>query len=334
MVSIAESVRTIAPRRAISREPSASAIVTVAASPSGTAATATETPTRKASRSDSPRASMAAPSTTVTPTPSTTIQRARLPSRACSGVGGGSASSASCGDRTLLGSRAGGDDDGCCAPARCARAGVDHRRPLRERRSGGHGRRSLRHRCGLARQERLVDLEPVGVEHAGVGGNPVALADADDVAGDELAGGDGTLAAVTDHGRDALERCVQGEHGALGPQLLREAEGSVEDDDQPDRRRLDRLADRGRDERRCDEQPDERLDQLAGGDAPVGRAAGAVELVRPVPLESGSGLGRGEAERQVGVELERETVGLGGVCLLQRGLGHGSIIAPGAGPAR
>ena len=53
-VSTAVSRRAMAPRAAIARAPSANAMVTVAASPSGTAATATETPTRKASSNVDP----------------------------------------------------------------------------------------------------------------------------------------------------------------------------------------------------------------------------------------------------------------------------------------
>jgi hypothetical protein len=94
-VSIASRRRTIAPRRAIARAPSASAAVTVAANPSGTAATATATPTRNASWSGSSCSSIDAVSSTVTVTPAITIWRASRASRLASGVGGGFASAAS-----------------------------------------------------------------------------------------------------------------------------------------------------------------------------------------------------------------------------------------------
>ena len=93
-VSTAVNRRAMAPRDAISRAPSASAMVTVAASPSGTAATATDTPTRNASSSEDPRASMAPPNASVTTTPKPTIRRVKAPTRRCSGVGGGFAVSA------------------------------------------------------------------------------------------------------------------------------------------------------------------------------------------------------------------------------------------------
>ncbi len=139
--------------------------------------------------------------------------------------------------------------------------------------------------------------------------------------------GIGTLTAVPDHRGEALERRVQGEDGTLGPQLLGEAERGVENDDQADRRRLDRLADRCRDQRRRDEQADEGLDQLAGGDAAVGRAASAPELVRPVPLEPGRGLCGIEAAHRIGAELERDPLGIQGVRRLQPRFGHRMIIA-------
>ena len=93
-VSTAESRRTIAPRAAIARAPWASAIVTVAASPSGTAATATATPTRKASCSEAPRSNIPAASKPMTATPSASIARDSEASRRCSGVAGGFAAAA------------------------------------------------------------------------------------------------------------------------------------------------------------------------------------------------------------------------------------------------
>ena len=64
-------------------------MVTVAASPSGTAATATDTPTRNASSSEDPRASIAPESAIVTSTPSTTMTRVSPATLRCNGVGGG-----------------------------------------------------------------------------------------------------------------------------------------------------------------------------------------------------------------------------------------------------
>ena len=162
------------------------------------------------------------------------------------------------------------------------------------------------------------------MKHTRVGGNAVALTDPQEIARDELAGRDGALAAVPDDRREALERRVQSEDGTLRPQLLREAERGVEDDDEPDRRGFDRLADRCRDERRRDEQPHERLDQLASGNAPVRGAAGAVELVRPIPLEAGRGLGGVEAAHRIGAELESDPLGIEGVRRLRGRLGHRS----------
>ena len=166
---------------------------------------------------------------------------------------------------------------------------------------------ALGDRRRLARQQRLVDLEPVSVQHTRVGGDTVALTDPQEIARDDLAGRDGALTAVPNDRGDALERGAQSEDSTLRAQLLREAERGVEDDDEPDRRGFDRLADRGRDERRRDEQPHERLDQLASGNAPVGGAAGAVELVRPILLEAGRGLGGVEATRRIRAELESDT---------------------------
>ena len=93
-VSTADSRRTIAPRAAMERAPWASAIVTAAASPSGTAATATETPTRKASCRDEPRSSIPAASRVMTAPPSASMSRESEARRRWSGVGGGVAAAA------------------------------------------------------------------------------------------------------------------------------------------------------------------------------------------------------------------------------------------------
>ena len=85
---------------------------------------------------------------------------------------------------------------------------------------------------------------------------------------DDLAGRDRALGAITDDGREALERGTKGENSTLCSQFLREAERGIEEDNQPDRRCFDGLADRGRDERRRDEQPDEWLDELTAAMRP------------------------------------------------------------------
>ena len=125
-------VRTIARRRAIERDPIASAIVRIAARPSGTAATATDTPTRNASRSGSPRATIARGEHNVTPIPTT-----------ASAVRAGPASPATASAAAAPRARARRS-----APARCPH-------PLRRRRlalSARHAGACIEHRAALCQR--------------------------------------------------------------------------------------------------------------------------------------------------------------------------------------
>ena len=135
-VSIASSRRMIAPRFASERPPSASAAVTVAARPSGTAATATATPSRNASWIGCPRRSRSAVSVTRQPDSDDhhlpgqpaepPLERGRRRPRARRQRF----------DVAELGSRAGGADERERASTRHRAAGMDHRRPLGERSVG------------------------------------------------------------------------------------------------------------------------------------------------------------------------------------------------------
>ena len=245
-VSTAVSRRTIAPRAAISRAPSASAIVTVAASPSGTAATATETPTRNASSSEDPRASIAPPSASVTTTPKPTIRRVSAPTRRCSGVGGGFARSV----RPAISPSSVADPVAVTSarrsPACHGRPRVDHRGALGQRRSSAHPLDRLVDGHGLAGQRRLVDREPGSRDQPSVRRHPLALAQDDEIAGDDLLDADLALAAGADHARAPLEHVAEREHRSLGSRFLDEAEQRVEDHDRRDRRRLDPFADQQR----------------------------------------------------------------------------------------
>ena len=147
------------------------------------------------------------------------------------------------------------------APRVTRRAGVDHRSPLGQRRLDGQSVRALRDGQRLAGQRRLVDLEPLLLDDAPVGGDAFALADEQDVARHDLLGRDLGDDSVADDDRPLRERLGQREDRALGRDLLPEAQGAVHDEDGGDRHSLDDVADRDRDGGRGDEQEHERVER-------------------------------------------------------------------------
>ncbi len=309
IVSIAASWLTTAPRLAISRAPSASAIVTVAESPSGTAATATETPTRNASRArlaagehgrreehrdadtegDHPHRQRAKPA----------LQRGRRGLRAV-----GEAR-----DQALLGALSRRSHERATDAARDSRPGVEHRRAVAERRRRRDLRDALGHGQRLSGEQRLVDLEARLPHQAHVRGNAVALADAHEIPGDEVGDGHLRFHSVPDHHRQRLEAAAQRQHGALGTHLLGEPEGAVEDDDERDRACFDRLADECRDERGDEEQRNERVEDLPQRDPRVRGTLGPGERVRADDAQPGCGLAAGETRLNVTVELLGDLLG-------------------------
>ena len=116
----------------------------------------------------------------------------------------------------------------------------------------------------LAGQRGLVELEPLVCRDASVGGDPVPLAQHEQVTGDDLFGGDLPLVSLPNHRRRRLDRFAQCEHGAFGTRLLHETEHRVEDDDRGDDESLELLSDQERDRGRRQQQRNERIGHLPG----------------------------------------------------------------------
>lgn len=200
-------------------------------------------------------------------------------------------------------------DDRPSAPAGHTCACEQHRRTFGQRRFGGDRVGRLLDRLGLAGQGRFVDRQPFGPDDACVGGHAVALADDHEVTGDELGSVKRTLAARPEHSRGDLDGAAQRAQRSLGSRLLDEAEDAVEDDDRRDHPGLEALTDPGRDERGHDEQRDERVRELARGDADRARALRRALEVGPERREPPRGLGVPKTGASVALQRMRNLLG-------------------------
>ncbi len=230
-------------------------------SPSGTAATARLTPAPRLRRRGWPRTSPAP----ITPSPPsaangrvTALRRAR---RASTPLAWGRSSrgpmsakaSVSRPVATTTAVPVAGDDGGAL---------VDHRGALRD--DGREARRRvLGDRERLAGEGRLVDLEPVGLEHPGIGPDHRTGLDGDHAAAHQGLGrhrrGSATL---EDRGQD-LVRLVERAHGALRPEALGRAQQGVGARHRTDHRGIGGGPDHGRQRRAARQHRDEGVGQLA-----------------------------------------------------------------------
>ena len=149
-------------------------------------------------------------------------------------------------DPAHLGAHAGGGDEEPAAAVGDGRAQVDHVPPVAERRvrRRGSGRRSWLTGERLAGQRRLLHLQPHALDDPAVGGHARPGGEDDDVAGHQLGRGDLVLLPVADDVGRRHRLLLQGGQGLLGLPLGQEADGGVQDDDDQDGDRLDRLAQR------------------------------------------------------------------------------------------
>ena len=121
--------------------------------------------------------------------------------------------------------------------------------------AAGQGRGLLLDRDRLAGERGLVDLEINGLDQPGVGRDPVAGGQSDNVAGDELAGRDVSLLPIPQHGGGGRGHLAQGLDGPLGAILLHKPEEHGEEHDHGDHQRLEAVPEERR-ERHRDEQDD------------------------------------------------------------------------------
>ena len=148
---------------------------------------------------------------------------------------------------------------------------------------------------GLARQRGLHRLQVNGFYQPHVGGHLVPRREEDEVAGDEFARRNPSLAPVADHGRRGRGHLAQGLDGALRAVLLHEAEDDREQHDHSDGNRLDPVTEEGRERRREEQDDDEYVLELFEQDRPRRDATGGLKLVRAEFIEAAGGLCSGQA---------------------------------------
>ena len=199
-VSTLGSLRTRALRRAMRWRPSASATVTTAGRPSGTAATARPTASRNASMIRSPRSVWSVKMSAVAIKQTTTSTRPSSASRRCRGVGSADCPLQQAGNPPQLGRHAGRDDGRVPLAGGDHGARVDHVPAIaqgggRVQDAGGvflHGR-------GLAGERRLLHAEAEALDEPGVGRYAAACFQVDDVARDQIARRDDLQPAAASH---------------------------------------------------------------------------------------------------------------------------------------
>ncbi len=228
---------------------------------------------------------------------------------------------------------AGGNDDAAGATGGHGGAAEGHVELVRRgrrvdvRQGGG----DLGDRLRLARQGRLVDTQRRRLDEAQVGRHDVALLEEHDVAGDDLACWDETGLPVADDTGLGARHPLEGVHGLLGPVLLDEAHGAVEDDDGQDDDGVLGVTEQRRDDGRRQQDEDHRARELIEQEPPGGPLALLDELVGAVLRAPLLDLGRAQATGRVHPELGSHGRGVTAPGLegwtRQRGRVHVGIIA-------
>ena len=149
---------------------------------------------------------------------------------------------------------------------------------------------------GLARQDRLVDLEPAGLEQPPVGDDLVARAHDDRVADDDVVDRDDALGVVAQDARARGREQCQPVERPLRAHLLDDADARV-DDEHRGEEQICELTRRDQRDRAGREDEVEQREQVAPDDRPVGQAAGRL-LRRASLLEPARRLGRAETVRR------------------------------------
>ena len=219
------------------------------------------------------------------------------------------------GNAAHLGAHPGRRHDRCAVPVGRRRAAEDHVVPIAERDVVGDRRGVLGDRQALARQRGLGRLERRRFDQPRVGRNGVAFFDEDDVAGDDIRGGDAASLAAADDGGVRGRHRAQGRHRRFGARFLHVAHGGVEQDDGEDRDRLVRQRrvalvgpQAGRDGGRDEQQDDEHILELREEPPPRRNRLLGRQLVASVVFETRSRLGVAQTALRVGAERRDDFV--------------------------
>jgi hypothetical protein len=177
-------------------------------------------------------------------------------------------------DRAEPGALAGGDDHDPAAAAGHEGAGEDEVGRLgRVRRRLGERPLLTQDRLGFPGEGGVVDLQAMRHQHPGVGRDPVALGQQDDVAGNQLHRWDAGLLPAPQDDRGLGQECRQRLGGPLGAVFLGEREQAVDDDHHDDRpaelRQLPHEGEPGRRPQHEREEVGELRDELADRAGPL-----------------------------------------------------------------
>ena len=278
--------------------PMASAIVTIAGSPSGTAATASDTADMNTSMNDSPRARPTAAVTTTMPRQSSNRTWLTRASRACSGVVVSSAVASSL--ATLPSSVAIPVPVTSATPVPVA---TEVPRKTKSRRSAsgaspavGAGSLSTSALSPVSGAS-FVDSRCASIS-ARVGRHHVPGLQQQDVARDDVRGRDDHLPAVATDARARRRHRAQRLERVLRALLLKVSDQRVHHDDHRDGDRIGELAQRRRDAGRGEQQQNERAGELAQEHLRARRRRGPMNLVRADGRELATRLVGGQARRR------------------------------------
>lgn len=131
----------------------------------------------------------------------------------------------------------------------------------------------------LAGQGGFVESKTLRADEAAVGWDSLALAEYEEVAGNDVLSRDQALDGGTDNSRMQRDGPAKRQNGSFGAQLLEEAEDAVQNDDGSDDARLDRFPYDGRHDGRSDKESDQGVPDLTCRDLQVARALRALDAV-------------------------------------------------------
>ena len=240
------------------------------------------------------------------------------------------------GDLADLRVHAGAGDDRTAGALSDGRAVEDHVGTIAERLGAFQRIGLLADRYGFAGQARLGDAQRRGGEQSSIGGDGVALAEHDDVAGHDIGRIDVNELAVAQH--RSLRRGHLGERldRLLGAGFLNVPQYRVDDQDQDDDNRIERQhfaafrAGRGvglfneprdqRDDGGRQQQVYQRILELGQELLPLGHRRRAGQLVRTEFLKSPLGLGFAQADGRIDIKRCGDVVRIGqaGIHIVQQ----------------
>ena len=140
----------------------------------------------------------------------------------------------------------------------------------------------LFYRNRLAGERGLFDLQIDGLDQSDIGGDLVAGAQEDDIAGHEVARRDFNLLPIAQHRRGGRGHLAQRLDGTLGAVLLHEAQQHRKQHNDGDGDGFDPVPKKGGECRRHKENDDQHILELLQQDRPRRDAMGGLQFVRAV----------------------------------------------------